>query len=194
MALATVRGAPHGGSTVTLTTHAMFSSRLATIAGLTCNTWSGRDRERCDARSSITIVRRGVYAYHARRQATVADPGSALLYRSPEPYSLSHPFRRDLPDRSTRIEFDDSLLEEAFGARPLARDVETHLSADTQILHVRTLSVLGPDGRDRLAASVPARAQRSARPAGASNERQHPTPSRESAPNRLRPQPIGHRP
>lgn len=135
-----------------LTTHPLFSSPLASVANLTCDTWSGDDRERGDPRSSVTIIRCGIYNYHARRQVTVADPGLALLYRGSEPYHLSHPFRRDLPDRSTRIEFDAPLLEEAFGPRPLARDIEMHLGPAAQIHHLQTLSRLGADRRDRLAA------------------------------------------
>lgn len=135
-----------------LTTRELFASPLVGVAGLTCDTWSGEDRERADPRSSVTLVRRGLYHHHARRRVTVADPGSVLLSRGGEPYHLSHPFRRDLPDRSTRIEFDDALLEEAFGPRPLTRELGTCLGSAAQIRHLRTLALLDATGRDRLSA------------------------------------------
>jgi AraC family transcriptional regulator len=129
----------------------VFSSALARISDVTCTTpRSGRNRERCDPVPSLTIIRRGVHAHHARGQTALAEPGLALLYRGGEPYCLSHPYDRDAPDRSTCIEFGKALLEEAFGTTPLARDLGTHLSPATQVLHLQTMPVLGADDGDQL--------------------------------------------
>lgn len=140
---------------MTLTTQVLHSSSLVSVVEHTCTTWAERDDERSDPMSSITIIRRGLYAYHARREVTLAEPGLVTLCRGNEPYSLSHPFRRDVPDRSTRIELADDLTEEAFGANALARELGTHLSPRTQMLHLQTLAALsepGTNGNDPLAA------------------------------------------
>jgi AraC family transcriptional regulator len=130
----------------------LFSSPMLKISDFTCDTpKSGCGRERCDPISSITIVRRGVHAYHARGRAALAEAGLALLYRGGERYRLSHPHHREVPDRSTCIEFGTALLDEAFGTRRLARDLGTHLSPGTQVLNLRTMAALGADPSDRLA-------------------------------------------
>lgn len=95
-------------------------------------------------------MRRGVHAHHARGQVALAEAGLGLLYRGDEPYRLSHPYDRDLPDRSTCIEFGAALLEEAFGRRRLARDLGTPLSPRTQLLNFAVMSAL-PGADDRLA-------------------------------------------
>jgi AraC family transcriptional regulator len=95
-------------------------------------------------------MRRGVHAYHARGRVALAEAGLALLYRGGEPYCLSHPYDRDLPDRSTCIEFDGALLEETFGTARHARDLGTHLSPGTQVLNLQAMAALGADESDRL--------------------------------------------
>lgn len=98
------------------TARVLLSSPLITVSDYTCDTpRSGCGCERCDPTPSVTIVRRGIHAHHARRQVALAEAGLALLYRGDEPYRLSHPFDRDVPDRSTCIEFGPALLQEAFG-------------------------------------------------------------------------------
>lgn len=134
------------------TARVLFSSMLVKISDFTCDTpKSGCSCERCDPISSITIIRRGIHAYHARRQVALAEAGLALLYRGGETYCLSHPYDRDVPDRSTCIEFDTTLLEEAFGTRGLGRDLGTHLSPDTQVLNLQVMSALSVGESDGLA-------------------------------------------
>lgn len=138
-------------SNMVATARVLFSSPLVKVSDFTCTTpKSGCGCERCDARSSITIMRRGVHAYHARRQVSLAETGLALLYRGGEPYCLSHPYERR--DRSTCIEFGTTLLEEAFGTRQLARDLGTHLRPGTQLLNLETLAALDVNGSNRLVA------------------------------------------
>lgn len=67
------------------------------------------------------------------------------------PCRLSHPYDRDLPDRSTCVEFGAALLEEAFGRERLARDLGTPLSPRTQVLNFTVMSALRPGAGDRLA-------------------------------------------
>ena len=136
------------------TSRTLFSSPLLAIADVACSTpRSGRGCECCGRLSSITIVRRGVHAYHARGTTALAEPGLALLYRGGESYCLSHPYDREVPDRSTCIEFGPALLEEAFGPRPLARDLGTHLRPGTQSLSLHvTAAIAAGAPRDRLAA------------------------------------------
>lgn len=134
------------------TARVLFSSELARVTDVACDApRSGPGRERSDPASSITLIRRGVHAYHARRQAALAEAGLALLYRGGESYCLSHPYERDGPDRSTCVEFGPGLLDEAFGPRPLARDLGTHLCPATQVLHLQAVAALGAAGSDRLA-------------------------------------------
>jgi AraC family transcriptional regulator len=137
---------------MTATARVLFASTLVKVSDVACATSkSGGGCERCDPISSITIMRRGVHAYHARGRVALAEAGLALLYRGGEPYCLSHPYDRDLPDRSTCIEFDGALLEEAFGRTRHARDLGTHLSPGTQVLHLQAVAALGADETDRLA-------------------------------------------
>jgi AraC-like DNA-binding protein len=96
-------------------------------------------------------MRRGVHAHHARGQVALAEAGLALLYRGDEPYRLSHPHDRDLPDRSTCVEFGPAVLEEAFGRERLARDLGAPLSPRTQLLNFAVMSALRPGAGDRLA-------------------------------------------
>jgi AraC family transcriptional regulator len=125
------------------TARVLFSSDLLKLSDYTCNTpKSGCGCELCDSHSAITIIRRGVHAYHGRGRAALAEPGLALLYRGGEVYQLSHPYHRDEPDRSTCIEFDDALLDEAFGSRPLERDLGTHLSGRTHLLNHEIMAAL----------------------------------------------------
>jgi AraC family transcriptional regulator len=134
------------------TTRVLFSSSLARLSDFRCDTpRSGCGCEMCDARSSVTIVRRGVHAYHARGRAALAAPGNALLYRGGEPYRLSHPYHRDVPDLSTCVEFGDALLEEVFGPTPLARDLGTRLRPQALVLTREIVAALA-GGTDRLAA------------------------------------------
>jgi AraC family transcriptional regulator len=134
------------------TSRVLFSSTLVKVSDVTCDTPKpGCGSERCDPISSITIMRRGVHAYHARGQVALAEAGLALLYRGDEPYALSHPYERDVPDRSTCVEFGAALLEEAFGARGLARDLGTHLGPGTQVIHLQAMAALRADESDRLA-------------------------------------------
>ncbi|MGK9232810.1 helix-turn-helix transcriptional regulator [Inquilinus limosus] len=135
------------------TSRVLLSSPLLTVADVTCRTpKSGRGCEHCGRLSSITIVRRGVHAYHVRGTTALAEPGLALLYRSGEAYCLSHPYDREAPDRSTCIEFGLGLLAEAFGPKPLARDLGTHLRPRTQALNLGVMSEIAANGRERLAA------------------------------------------
>ena len=135
------------------TARVLFHSPLIKISDYTCNTpKSGCGCERCDPTSAITIIRRGVHAFHARARVALAAPGVALLYRGGEPYRLSHPYERAAPDRSTCIEFDAALLEEAFGTRPLVRDLGTPLSSGTQLRNFQIVSALGSGQCDQLAA------------------------------------------
>ncbi|WP_225767429.1 AraC family transcriptional regulator [Inquilinus sp. Marseille-Q2685] len=135
------------------TSRVLFSSPLIEIADVACHApRSGRGCERCGRHSSITIVRRGVHAYHARGTTALAEPGLALLYRGGESYCLSHPYDREVPDRSTCIEFGPALLEEAFGPRPLARDLGTHLRPGTQTLTLQVMAAVAAEAGDRLAA------------------------------------------
>lgn len=120
----------------------LFRTPLLAVTDFSCDVpRSGRGRETSDPVSSLTIIRRGMHAYHARGKVAVAEPGLALVYRGGEPYSLSHPYDRHSPDRSTCIEFDTRLLEEAFGPRKLERDLGFHLSPQTLALHLQALSV-----------------------------------------------------
>ncbi|MGK9164746.1 helix-turn-helix transcriptional regulator [Inquilinus limosus] len=135
------------------TSRVLLSSPLLTVADVSCRTpKSGRGCEHCGRMSSITIVRRGVHAYHARGTMALAEPGLALLYRGGEAYCLSHPYDREVPDRSTCIEFGPELLAEAFGPKPLARDLGTHLRPRTQVLNRRVMSALAASVPERLAA------------------------------------------
>lgn len=125
------------------TARVLFSSDLIKLSDYSCNTpKSGCGCELCDSRSAITIVRRGVHAYHGRGRTALAEPGLALLYRGGEVYRLSHPYHRDEPDRSTCIEFGDALLEEAFGRQPLERDLGTHLSAQAHLINQEVMAAL----------------------------------------------------
>jgi AraC family transcriptional regulator len=134
------------------TARVLFSSTLVKVSDVACDTpKSGGGCERCDPISSVTIMRRGVHAYHARGRVALAEAGLAVLYRGGEPYCLSHPYDRDLPDRSTCIEFNSALLEETFGTTRHARDLGTHIGPDTQVLHLQTMAALGADESDRLA-------------------------------------------
>ncbi len=81
----------------------------------------------------------------------LAEAGLALLYRGDEPYRLSYPHDRDLPDRSTCVEFGPAVLEEAFGRERLARDLGAPLSPRTQLLNFAVMSALRPGAGDRLA-------------------------------------------
>jgi AraC family transcriptional regulator len=136
---------------MTATARVLFASTLVKVSDVACATpKSGGGCERCDPISSITIMRRGVHAYHARGRVALAEAGLALLYRGGEPYCLSHPYDRDLPDRSTCIEFDGALLEETFGTARHARDLGTHLSPGTQVLNLQAMAALGADESDRL--------------------------------------------
>jgi AraC-like DNA-binding protein len=131
------------------TARVLFSSDLIKLSDYSCNTpQSGCGCELCDSRSAITIMRRGVHAYHSRGRAALAEPGLALLYRGGEIYQLSHPYHRDEPDRSNCIEFDDALLDEAFGSRPLERDLGTHLSAQTHLLNREAMAALAAGALD----------------------------------------------
>ena len=135
------------------TARVLFSSELVKLSDFTCNTpKSGRGCELCDTRSSVTIVRRGVHAYHGRGRVALAEAGLGLLYRGGEVYQLSHPYHREAPDRSTCIEFDDALLEEAFGKWPLERDLGTHLSARTHLLNHEVMAALVAGTLDRTGA------------------------------------------
>jgi AraC family transcriptional regulator len=137
---------------MTATARILFSSPLIKVSDYSCDTpKSGCGCERCDPVPSITITRRGVHAYHARGRVALAEPGSALLYRGGEPYCLSHPYDRDVPDRSTCIEFDRELLEEAFGTEKLDRDLGTALSPGTQLLNLRITAALAASKPNRLA-------------------------------------------
>lgn len=131
-----------------LAARVLFRTPLVAVTDVSCDVpRSGRDRETSDPVSSLTIVRRGVHAYHARGQVAVAEPGLALIYRGGEPYCLSHPYERHGPDRSSCIEFDNALLEEAFGARKVERDLGFHLGPHTIALHLQALSEFkGQDG------------------------------------------------
>jgi AraC family transcriptional regulator len=137
---------------MTATARVLFASTLVKVSDVACATPKFEGGcERCDPISSITIIRRGVHAYHARGQVALAEAGLALLYRGGEPYCLSHPYDRDVPDRSTCIEFDGALLEEAFGTIKRARDLGTHLGPGTQVLHLQAIAALGAEESDRLA-------------------------------------------
>lgn len=130
----------------------LFASPLVKVSDFSCDApRSGRGEERCHELASVTIIRRGVHAFHARGREALAEPGVALLYRSGEAYALSHPYERGVPDRSTCIEFDRALLEEVFGKRPRERDLGTPLSPATQIFNFQLLSLLGDGTADRLA-------------------------------------------
>lgn len=130
----------------------LLSSPLVTVSDFSCSApRSGRDRERCHERASLTLIRRGVHAYHARGRQALAEPGVALLYRSGETYALSHPYERHVPDRSTCIEFDRTLLEEVFSARPQERDLGLPLSAEAQLHDLQLLSLLRRWSGDKLA-------------------------------------------
>jgi hypothetical protein len=61
------------------------------------------------------------------------------------------PYDRQAPDRSTCVEFDSLLLEEAFGAKPLARDLGTPLSPGTQVRGLQVVSALASGAYDQLA-------------------------------------------
>jgi AraC-like DNA-binding protein len=135
------------------TANVLFVSDLMKVSDFTCNApKSGCGCERCDPRSSITIIRRGVHAYHGRGRVALAEAGLALLYRGGEVYRLSHPFHRDVPDRSTCIEFNDDLLDEAFGREPLDRDLGTHLAPRTQLLNRQVMAALEGGVLDRVGA------------------------------------------
>jgi AraC family transcriptional regulator len=130
----------------------LFSSTLVTLSDFTCDMpKSGCGCEQCGARSSITIIRRGVHAYHARGETVLAEPGLGLLYRGGESYRLSHPYDRAVPDRSTCIEFGPTLLDEVFGSHPLSRDLGTHLSPGSMTLNLRVMSAIAANKNDRLA-------------------------------------------
>jgi AraC family transcriptional regulator len=132
------------------TAHVLFSSDLIKVSDFTCDTpKSGCGCERCDARSSITIMRRGVHAYHARGRVALGEAGLALLYRGGEVYRLSHPYHRDVPDRSTCIEFDEAILEEAFGSEPLEQDLGTHIGPGTHLLNFQLMAALREAALDR---------------------------------------------
>ena len=96
-------------------------------------------------------MRRGIHVHHARGQVALAEAGLALLYRGDEPYRLSHPFDRDVPDRSTCVEFGPALLWEACGRERRARDLGIRLSPRTQMLDFAVMAVLRSGGDDRLA-------------------------------------------
>jgi hypothetical protein len=52
----------------------LFSSPLVKVSDFTCDTPKSEGGcERCDPIPSITIIRRGVHAYHARGQAAEAN-------------------------------------------------------------------------------------------------------------------------
>jgi len=130
----------------------LLSSPLVTVSDFSCSApRSGRDRERCHERASLTLIRRGVHAYHARGRQALAEPGVALLYRSGEAYALSHPYERHVPDRSTCIEFDRPLLEEVFGTRPQERDLGFPLSPQAQLHNFQLLSLQSRWSGDGLA-------------------------------------------
>ena len=134
------------------TARVLFSSSLVRVSDHACDTpRSGCGCERCDPVPSVTVMRRGVHAHHARGQVALAEAGLALLYRGDEPYRLSHPYDRDLPDRSTCVEFGAALLEEAFGRERLARDLGTPLSPRTLVLNFAVMSALRPGASGRLA-------------------------------------------
>jgi AraC family transcriptional regulator len=135
------------------TAQVLFFSSLTKVSDFACDTpKSGRGRERSDPLSSITIVRRGLHAFHARGRTELAEPGVAVLYRGGEPYCLSHPYDRSLPDRSTCIEFDDALLEEAFGHKNLGCDLARLINPRTQLLNLQVVCALRTNASDRLAA------------------------------------------
>lgn len=92
---------------------------------------SGPTGERGDGRPALTVIRRGSHLHHARGRVTVADPGSAVLYRGDAPFRLSHPFVRLEPDVSLVVEFDEEALGELFGPTPLDRDLGLRLAPDT---------------------------------------------------------------
>jgi AraC family transcriptional regulator len=79
----------------------------------------------------------------------LAEAGVGILYRGGEVYQLSHPYHRDVSDRSTCIEFDDAILQEAFGNKPLERDLGTQLSAETHILNHEVMAALAAGALDR---------------------------------------------
>ena len=134
------------------TAQVLLSSPLVKVSDFTCHRpKSEGECERSDPMSSVTIMRRGVHAYHARGQVALAEAGLALLYRGDEPYCLSHPYDRDVPDRSTCIEFDTALLWEAFGTNKLERDLGVHLSPSTQLLTRQVMSALSVNDSGRLA-------------------------------------------
>lgn len=136
---------------MSLTARQLLSSALVRVTDFSCEVpKSGPGRESADPRSSLTIIRRGLHAYHARGRVAVAEPGVALVYRGGEAYCLSHPYERHGPDRSTCIEFDGELLAEVFGARGVERDLGFHLGARTVALHLQALARLARHPGDAL--------------------------------------------
>ncbi|HEX6536751.1 MAG TPA: AraC family transcriptional regulator [Gemmatimonadaceae bacterium] len=133
----------------------LFASPLVTVTDCDCHApRGGPGAERGDERTHFALVRRGAFAYHARGERHIAEPGTAVVYHEGDSYRISHPL--DGGDRCTIIEADQALAEELLWRRGAGKGappvLAVRLAPGVQLEHVLARAALRRHASDRLAA------------------------------------------
>jgi AraC-like DNA-binding protein len=135
-----------------LSVRELFHSTLIVGAESFCDASPGGwSAERCDDGATLLLTRAGVYARLAGGQESIADAGTALLFRGGEPYRIRHPLARTTGDRCTILRLSAPLFDEVFGG--VRHDHGAiRLATGAQLRHSAALTLWrDPSASDRLA-------------------------------------------